>query len=166
MAGGVDDNVHIYREDAAGAWSESGTPIPLGHASGNGLIRGNAEVLKPMAAGVALTPDGQRLLVANYENDSISVVDVGQGKVVQDLDLRPGKIDPKMSGQAGGEFPYAIAVAANGTAYVSSLRDREIVVLSTTGTLRVTARIKVAGNPNRMILSADGSRSVRGRRQL
>ncbi|MGZ5959723.1 MAG: bifunctional YncE family protein/alkaline phosphatase family protein [Rhizomicrobium sp.] len=158
VAGGVDDNVHIYREGAAGAWSESGTPIPLSHASGNGLVRGNAEVLKPMAAGVALTPDGQRLLVANYENDSISVVDIGQGKVVQDLDLRPGKIDPKMSGQAGGEFPYAIAVATNGTAYVSSLRDREIVVLSTDGTLRVTARIKVAGNPNRMILSADGSR--------
>lgn len=158
IAGGVDDNVHTYRTNATGLWAESRTAIPLGHVAGNGLIRGNAELLKPMAAGLALTPDGQRLLVANYENDSISVVDLGQGKVVQELDLRPGKLDPKNAGRPGGEFPYAIAAAANGAAYVSSVRDREVVVLSTTGSLRVTARIRVQGNPNRMILSADGSR--------
>jgi DNA-binding beta-propeller fold protein YncE len=158
VAGGVDDNVHTYRLDATGQWVESGTPVPLGHAAGNGPVRANPDALKPMAAGVALTPDGQRLFVANYENDSVSVVDVEEGRVVQELDLRPGKIDPRKSGQPGGEFPYWIAVTPGGTAYVSSLRDREIVVLSTKGQLHVVARIKVQGNPNRLLLNADASR--------
>jgi YVTN family beta-propeller protein len=158
VAGGVDDNVHTFRADLAGVWTENGAPIPLGHKSGNGLIRGNADVLKPMAAGLALSPDGQRLLVANYENDSVSLIDLRQGKVTQELDLRPGKIDPKKSGRPGGEFPYTIAIGADGTAYVSSLRDREIVVIAPGDTLHVTARIKIDGNPNRMLISADGSR--------
>jgi YVTN family beta-propeller protein len=158
VAGGVDDNIHEYRNDSAGQWSESGEPIALGHKSGNGLVRGNAELLKPMAAGLALTRDGERLLVANYENDSISVVDVKRREIIQELDLRPGKIDPKNTGRPGGEFPYAIAIAPNGKAYVSSVRDREIVVLSTAQPLRVTSRIKVEGNPNRMIVDTGGSR--------
>jgi YVTN family beta-propeller protein len=158
VAGGVDDNVHEYRRESSGKWNEIGQPIALGHKSGNGLVRGNAELLKPMAAGLALTSDAERLLVANYENDSISVVDVKQRKVVQELDLRPGKIDRKASGRPGGEFPYAIAIASNGKAYVSSERDREIVVLATTDTLRVIARIKVAGNPNRMLFDAGSAR--------
>ncbi len=78
VAGGVDDNVHTYSVDAAGVWAESGAPIPLGHASGNGLIRGNAAALKPMAAGLALTKDGRNILVANYETDSVSMVDLSQ----------------------------------------------------------------------------------------
>jgi YVTN family beta-propeller protein len=158
VAGGVDDNIHEYHKDTAGHWGESGAPIPLGHKSGNGLVRGNADLLKPMAAGLALTPDGARLLVANYENDSISVVDIRQRKVVQEIDLRPGKIDPNETARAGGEFPYAIAIAPNGKAFVSSLRDREIVVLSAAESVRVVSRIRVEGNPNRMILDTGGSR--------
>lgn len=157
VAGGVDDNVHVYRRNATGLWAESGAAIALGHTSGNGLVHGNAEALKPMAAGIALTPSG-RLLVANYENDSVTLVDPAQGKAVQELDLRPGKVDPKQAGRAGGEFPYWIAVAPNGTAYVSSLRDREIVVLSTAGTAKITARIAVTGNPNRLLLNRDATR--------
>ena len=158
IAGGVDDNVHDYRADAAGVWAESGSPIALGHASGNGLVRGNAASLKPMAAGLALAPDGARLLVSNYENDSVTLVDLRQRVAIQELDLRPGKNNPKKSGVAGGEFPYWIAIAADGTAYVSSERDREIVVLALRGRLRVTARIMIAGNPNRMVLNATGTR--------
>jgi DNA-binding beta-propeller fold protein YncE len=158
IAGGVDDNVHIYRSDGTGRWSEDGAPIPLGHSAGNGLIHGNAKLLRPMAAALALLSGGQRLIVANYENDSISVIDVAQRKVVQELDLRPGKIDAKLSGHPGGEFPYDIVNGKDDTAYVSSLRDREIVVVSTRDKLAVTSRIKVAGNPNRMVLNSDGSR--------
>jgi DNA-binding beta-propeller fold protein YncE len=158
IAGGMDDNIHTYRVDPSGAWAEAGSPISLGHASGNGLVRGNAELMKPMAAGIALAPDGSRLLVANYENDSVSLVDLTKGKVAAELDLRPGKIDSKQSGTPGGEFPYWIVIGPNDTAYVSSLRDREIDVISLAGSLRITGRIKVEGNPNRMTLNRDGSR--------
>jgi DNA-binding beta-propeller fold protein YncE len=153
VAGGVDDNVHTYRKDKAGTWSESGAPVALGHHSGNGLVP-MPELLKPMAAGVALTPDG-RALVANYENDSVSLVDLAARKVIGERDLRPGKIDPKQSGVAGGEFPYWIAVAGD-KAFVSSLRDREIDVLALKD-LGLVTRIKVPGNPNRMVVNRAGT---------
>ncbi len=155
VAGGVDDNVHIYQKDASGAWSASGEPIPLGHRWGNGLTPSPAAV-EPMAAGIALTPDGSKALVANYENDSVTLVDLTSRKVLIERDLRPGKSDPKKSGVPGGEFPYDVAIAGD-KVFVSSLRDREIDVLSLAGGLKVTARIKIAGNPNRMILNRAGT---------
>ena len=152
VAGGSDDNLHIYRRNS-GTWSESGTAIALGHRSGNGLVA-LPELLKPMAAGVALTADGHAL-VANYENNSVSLVDLTARKVITERDLRPGKSDPKQSGVAGGEFPYWIAIAGD-KAFVSSLRDREIDMLSLKD-LNVVARIKVPGNPNRMIINRAGT---------
>ena len=44
--------------------------------------------------------------------------------------------------------------AASATAYISSIRDREIVVVSLSGTPAVTARISVKGQPNKMTLNA------------
>ena len=154
-SGGQDDNVHIY--DFAGAqWSERvGSPIPLGHAAGNGLA------VSPEAAGLAITSDGTRLLVADYYNDSVTLLAKTNGawSKVGEIDLRPGKLDPaNSSGVPGGEYPFWIAIGSNNTAYVSSLRDREIVVLSLAGQAAVTSRIKVSGQPNRLVLNADSSR--------
>lgn len=157
VAGGSDNNVHVFRADDQGKWAEDGAAVALGHPSGNGVIK-SAIALKPMAAGTALTADQNTLLVANYENNSVAVVDTAARKISSELDLRPGKIDPKDTGVAGGEFPYWIAVKGSDTAYVSSLRDREIVVLSLLPTPHVTARIKVPGNPNRLILDKAGAR--------
>src|SRR5262249_16137947 len=145
IAGGADDNLHTYRKDSAGTWSENGAAIALGHHWGNGLMS-SAELLMPMAAPVASTQDAP-VLLPNYENHSVSLVDLATRKVVAERDLRPGKADPAKSGVPGGEFPYWIAVAGD-KAFVSSLRDREIDVLSLTGKLSVTDRIKVPGNPN------------------
>jgi YVTN family beta-propeller protein len=154
VAGGADDNLHTFHENSSGTWSESGTPIALGHRWGNGLVP-SPELLKPMAAGVALTANGDAL-VANYENDSVSLVDIASRKLIAERDLRPGKADASQSGIAGGEFPYWIAIAGD-KAFVSSLRDREIDVLSVKNGLAVTARINVAGNPNRMIVNRAGT---------
>ena len=43
---------------------------------------------------------------------------------------------------------------SSATAYVSSIRDREIDVVSLSGTPAVTARIPVKGQPNKMTLNA------------
>jgi YVTN family beta-propeller protein len=67
------------------------------------------------------------------------------------MSLRPGDLNSANNGVAGGEFPYWVAVAKSGLVYVSSLRDREIDVVNTT-TQSVT-RIKVPGNPNRLVLN-------------
>lgn len=155
VGGGVDDNVHVYAR-AGGAWAESGTPIALGHTAGNGL----APSLSPRStSGLAPTADGRRLVVANYENDSISVIDVATRTKIAELDLRPGKTDPAKHGVAGGEFPLWVSIAGNTTAYISSQRDREVVVVDITGaTPSVVTRIPIAGTPNRMALNRTATR--------
>ena len=151
VGGGSDDNLHFYKPDSKGSWAEDGAPVAFGHKAGNGLIK-SPLVLKPETGGVALTADGRTAVVANYENDSIDVVNIADRKISAELDLRPGKIDPANKGVAGGEFPYWIAIKGNDTAYVSSERDREIVVVALSPTAHVTTRIPVTGNPNRLLL--------------
>ena len=174
VAGGVNDNVHIFTQSAATAtaaatWVEApGSALALGHGLGIGLniqpsgaIAINSQIgVYPCAAGVAISNDGKTLVVANYYNDSITVFTGGLGnwsKAAPNLDLRPGKSDPSKAGVAGGEYPFWVAVKGNGssaTAYVSSIRDREIVVVNVGGTPAVTARIPVKGQPNKMTVNA------------
>jgi DNA-binding beta-propeller fold protein YncE len=150
VAGGVDDSLHTYAL-AKGGWSEEGAPIPFGHKEGLGIL------IKPSAAGLAVSADGTRVLVADRHNDAVTLVDTQKHAVAGELDLRPGKNDPAQKGVAGGEYPDWVAIRGNDTAYVSSLRDREIVVVALNGAPHIAARIKVAGVPNRMILNADQS---------
>ena len=82
-----------------------------------------------MAAGLAVSANGKKLVVANSANDSITLIDTVAKKVIAELDLRPGKNDPAQKGVPGGEYPYGVAFNGDDKAYVSSLRDREIVVL-------------------------------------
>src|SRR5262249_6455006 len=137
-------------------WSESLPPISLGHKSGLGVNDdeeskdgGN----KPVAAGLAVNRDGTRLLVANSQNDSVSLVDVAQNRVLAELDLRPGRNDPAKRGVAGGEYPYDVVFRGNDKAFVSTLRDREIVALDLRATPAISARIKTRGQPGKMILN-------------
>jgi YVTN family beta-propeller protein len=147
VSGGGDDQLHVFAQ-TSGAWAEaSGSPIALGHKSGNGLAQG------PLATGVAVTADGKRAVVANRYNDSITVVDLIGNKVAAELDLRPGK-SGGASGTPGGEYPNSVAIVGSSTAYVSSERDREIVVVDISGaTPAVKARVPVKGNPNKMTLN-------------
>ncbi len=146
VGGGVDDVVHTFGKKE-NAWAEMGEAIPLGHKVGLGME------VKPMAAGVGITADGKWLIVANYENDSVTVVDLAARKVSAEFDLRPGKSDAAKVGMAGGEFPYSVAVRGNDRAYVSSVRDREIVVVNLAGAPNVVARIALHGQPNKMTLN-------------
>jgi DNA-binding beta-propeller fold protein YncE len=169
VSGGVNDMVHIITRNAGGIWGEqSGNTLALGHSSGNGLglppdpaNTGVNEMVgvKPCASGVAISRDGKTLVVANYYNDSITVFKGGYGKWSkgQELDLRPGKTDPSQAGVPGGEYPFWVAVKGKGataTAYVSSIRDREIVVVDLQGAPKVKTRIPVKGQPNKMTLNA------------
>jgi DNA-binding beta-propeller fold protein YncE len=158
-SGGQDDNVHVFARDN-GHWTESGTPIALGHKTGLGIPeRTETKItpLSPMVAGVAVSPNGKLLLAANYQNDSVSLVDLEAMHVVAELDLRPGKINPAQKGVPGGEYPYGIIFAGNDKAYVSSLRDREIIALDLKPALGVISRIKTRGQPGRLIANRAGT---------
>jgi hypothetical protein len=69
VSGGEEDCVHIFSR-AAGAWQEAIPPVRLGHTAGLGLA------VKPEVAGLAVNSAGTTLIAANYENDSISVIDL------------------------------------------------------------------------------------------
>jgi DNA-binding beta-propeller fold protein YncE len=150
VGGGVDDDVHVFaRRDEK--WSEDAAAlIRLGHHAGKGLEA------TPEVAGLALSADGGRLVVANFYNDSISIVPLAGGLSAGpalELSLQPGQ------GRAGGTYPYWVAMKGNNTAYVSSMRDREIDAVDLAGRVpAVVARISVRGNPNRMVLNRAGSR--------
>jgi DNA-binding beta-propeller fold protein YncE len=150
LAGGADDNVHTFAQNN-GQWVEVGTPIDLGHS---GDLMQKETFVGPTAAGVGISADGATLVVANYETDSITLVDLVHGAVANEYDLRPGRINLQQSGVPGGEFPFGVTVAGNNTIYVASSRDREIDVLNlNAGVLTVTARIPVKGNPEKLILN-------------
>jgi DNA-binding beta-propeller fold protein YncE len=147
VTGGVDDTLHTYAL-SSGQWAESGTPIALNH---NKIGVGIAQ--QPLAAGVAVTADGKHAVVADMYNDSITVVDLVARSVSGELDLRPGK-SGGTSGTPGGESPLWVQIVGNNTAYVSSERDREVVVADLTASAPVVkARIAVRGNPLKMVLN-------------
>lgn len=154
VSGGTDDNVHTFALRAGRQWKEEREPIKLGHASGLGFLTGK----EPLAAGgVAVTADGKTLLVANIYNDSVSIIDLKTRHVAHEIDLRPGKQSAKLAGIPGGEYPFWITAKGSSSAYVSCLRDREVVELKLGAQPSIGARIKLDGNPNKMVLSADGS---------
>jgi YVTN family beta-propeller protein len=162
-----------------GSWPAAPSGVlTLGHKLGNGLnlapngvIAINQQVgVYPCAAGVAISNDGQTLVAANYYNDSITIFTGGLGHWSKgiELDLRPGKSNAWQAGVPGGEDPFWVVIKGNGlgaTAYVSSIRDREIDVVNLGGwspgsislaswAPSVIARIPVTGQPNKMTLNA------------
>ncbi len=153
-AGGADDAVYVYRK-AGGLWSPAG-PIPLGHAN-----KGVGIGVRPNASGIGISADGATLVVANNYNDSISVIDTATGHVRYEHDLRPFSAHNEgVDGGVGGTFPFAVVMKGNGTAYVSSDRDREVVAVDVTSPTEghLIARIKLDGNALGMTLDASQSR--------
>lgn len=173
VSGGQDDRVYIYKSN--GAQFVPDTPfILLGHNSnatapfpnydgsilkgtkaaqavtfgGGSLIVGGAVV-----AGLAVSRDGKTLVAANFENDSISIVDTVTRKVVNEVKFfTPG------GSVAQGEFPYDVALLSNDdgsakTAFVTSQRDDEVMVVDIAG--GSFHAIPVGDQPNRMALSND-----------
>jgi len=152
-AGGNDDAVYVYTR-SGGAFAPAGT-IPLGHSSTHGH-NGLGFGVEPNAGGLDLSADGKTLVVANNYNDSISVVDTASGKVRYEHDLRPFSANNEAtSGVEGGTYPFAVAVKGNATAYVSSDRDREVVVvdISSASAGHLIKRIKLDGNGLGMTLN-------------
>lgn len=148
VSGGVNDNVHIFNK-AGDTWQEAGAAVELGH-----MNKGEGIRVRPMAAGMAVNKSGTRLLVANFENDSVSLIDLQTRLEIAELDLRPGKIDPAMSGKPGGTYPVSVSFVGDDKAYVSAQRDRELIALSTEDdNLAVVSRIGFKGQPTKMTLN-------------
>jgi DNA-binding beta-propeller fold protein YncE len=160
VSGGVDDDVHVFAP-GTGGWAEKGLAISLGHYKGvdkkSKLYDGGSGLgVQPQVSGIAVSADNKTLAATNFYNDSLSLIDLPTGRVTE-VPLRPGDISKSQTGMPGGAYPFAVVIKGNDTAYISSLRDREIDVVSLRGTPHLTARIKVDGNPNRLALNKDGA---------
>ena len=152
VSGGGDDDVHAYAREGS-QWVEAYQPIRLRHKAGNGIG------IAPAVAGLAVTADGRQLVAANYFNDSISLIDTASHTVSSELDLRPGKSGGP-HGVAGGENPFWVSIKGNSTAYIGSQRDREVDVvdISRPAQPQLVKRIKLQGNPVKMLLDARQAR--------
>ncbi len=161
-AGGNDDAVYVYTK-SGGAFVAS-APIALGHfapgATGSARNKGVGIGVQPNASGIGISADGATLVVANNYNDSISVIETATRHVRYEHDLRPFfSGNEGTNGAVGGTFPFGVVMKGNGTAYVSSDRDREVVVIDVSSLTagHLIKRIKVDGNALGMTLDASQS---------
>jgi YVTN family beta-propeller protein len=162
-AGGNDDAVYVYTK--SGGSFVAAAPIALGHfapgATGSARNKGIGLGVQPNASGLDISADGRTLVVANNYNDSISVIDTATRTLRYEHDLRPYFANNEgKSGGVGGTFPYAVVIRGTDFAYVSSDRDREVVVvdISSPAQGRLVTRIKLDGNALGMALDASQSR--------
>jgi len=150
-AGGADDAVYVYTKNGTSFTAEK--PIALGHfpagATGNARNKGVGISVQPNVSGMDLSADGHTLVVANNYNDSISVIDTTTRTVRYEHDLRPFFANNEnKAGGTGGTFPYAVVMKGNDTAYVSSDRDRQVVVVDVSSLTEghLITRIALDGN--------------------
>jgi len=157
VSGGVDDVVYEFvRADNRFI---SGRTFQLRHRPIFVFATTPERAVAPLAGPLACSPDGSRLLVANLNNDSVSLLDLSHGKVIREQDLRPGKIDPTLRGRPGGSYPRGIVWISATRAYVGSERDREIISLKVSADrIEVIHRTPVHGQPIALISNRSGSR--------
>lgn len=168
VSAGDDDRIYIYKFNGSQYVPEAPFII-LGHNS-NGtspfpkydgsLLKGTiAAVAAPtivtgaVVAGLAVSADGKTLVAANFENDSVSIVDTATRTVTREVHFfLPGET------VAQGEFPYDVAILSNAdgsarTAYVTSQRDNQVMGIDiATGQF---TPIAVGNQPNRLIIGKD-----------
>jgi YVTN family beta-propeller protein len=96
-------------------------------------------------AGLAQSRDGQLLYVAENLADSLAVLDLESGTVLQRV--------------PAGRYPYGVAVGPDGTVYASAWGGYEVRSWRPAGDrLEAAATIPAGRHPSALLLSADGSR--------
>jgi YVTN family beta-propeller protein len=136
-SGGNDDAIYVY--DWIDGKASIADPIVLN------AKKKQSQDGRKYPAGIAISPDGATLYVAENLGDSLAVVDIATGSVKQRL--------------ATERYPYGVAVAPNGAVYVSNWGGSTVSMFKpSNGKLEPVARIPVGRHPSSMILTKDGSR--------
>ncbi len=131
---GADDN-WIYVYDFSKGYASNERKI---------ILAEQGEDLYP--AGLAISPDGHRLYAVNNLADSVSVIDVVEGEVLESIPLEEGA------------YPYACVPSTDGKSLYVSLWGRSAVAVIDTEQAEVIGRIPTDDHPNAMVLSPDGKR--------
>jgi YVTN family beta-propeller protein len=155
--GGTDDAVYAYTKTGS-IWAQA-AKIALGHGTEGAVGLGRS--VRANAGSVALSSDGATLVVANNYNDSITVIDTKTNAIRYEHDLRPYfSGNESVAGAIGGTYPFAVVIKGNGTAYVSSARDREVVVVDISNPVagKLIKRVPLDGNGLGMTFDAAQAR--------
>ncbi len=133
-SGGGQQKIHVY--DVAGDRLTETTSVDLPTKNPAG------ETVNMFPAGLAVTPDGKRLVVADHLADAASVVDLDTGAVTT---------------TPVGHAPQGVALSADGsTAWVTNQGGSTVSVLDLTGEApKVTGEIPVGTHPSAVLLSGD-----------
>ena len=166
VSGGFENKIWIFRFQA-----ENQTPITpaspgpntnveapfidvSGFASAANSPRYNSDRAPVYPTGIAITPDGNTLFVANNLGDSLGVIeDIRGRRKLTRIDLRR---------QGDGEqfiYPYAVAVVpqqdSSVKAYVSCWNDSTVAVVHAG---RLVSRVAVGRHPTAMLLNPERTR--------
>jgi YVTN family beta-propeller protein len=147
VSGGDDNEVMIF--DFAGGKAEQSGKIILGGADYHKLSdRERAEARRKglgefaFPAGIAVTPDGKRLYVAENLTSKVAVIDLATRQVITKI--------------AVGEYPYDCEISGDGgRVYVSNWGARSVAVIDPTSN-KVVNNIPVGDHPNDLELTRDG----------
>ncbi|MEO6724996.1 MAG: beta-propeller fold lactonase family protein [Blastocatellia bacterium] len=147
VSGGDDNEVMIYNF-AGGKATEAGK-INLGSAGYHKLDdKGRAEARRnnkgefAFPSGIAATPDGKRLYVAENLSNKVTVVDLSNNQVITKIEV--------------GEYPYDCLASNDGKrVYVSNWGSRSIAVIDPANN-SIIGNIQVGDHPNDIELTRDG----------
>ncbi|HET8654692.1 MAG TPA: bifunctional YncE family protein/alkaline phosphatase family protein [Longimicrobiaceae bacterium] len=144
----------VYRYDWADGRAALRDSLPLAepdttsapNPSAPGVTHTSRQTGQRYPAGLALSADGATLYVAENLADDVAVVDLASGRVLQRLPTE--------------RYPYAIAVAPDGTVYASAWGGHTVSVFEPAGggRLRDAGRVTVGRHPAAMLLSHDATR--------
>jgi YVTN family beta-propeller protein len=170
VSAGIDDRIYVYKNDGS-QYVPDAPFILLGHNTDQtapfpkydgGLLKdspaqaaaGSEQIATgAVVAGLAVSKDGKTLVAANFQNDSVSIVDTDTRQVLQEVKFFvPG------SKVATGEFPFYVAIKStkDGAAtkvFASSQRDDEVLAVDIS--TQAVTRIPVGSQPNKIRLSPD-----------
>jgi YVTN family beta-propeller protein len=136
-SGGGSEQIHVYAVSGGQLTEQAPIPLPT--------INPTGAKINMFPAGLEVTPDGKRLVVADHLADAVSVVDLATNAV---------------STVAAGHTPYGVALTSDGsTAYVTNQGGNTVSVVDLTGAApTVKDTIQVGTHPNAAVLDSAGQR--------
>ena len=135
-SGGDDDLIHVY------SWRDRQAAD-----AGTITLRTKADPKKSgtsYPAGLAVSPDGQLLFVAENLGDSLAIVDTATRAVLQRI--------------PAGTYPYGVLAGRHGEVYVSCWAGAVAVFRSEKGAWRRTAQLDGGRHPSAMAIDRAGRR--------
>ena len=160
VSGGIGDLVYSFRLSSGKFVADApffvlNTGVLLDSTPAGPAIDSFGLTAVPMVAGVAVNQEGSKLYAANFENDSVSILDIKSRQLLKRIQFaKPG------GDEAIGEYPYWIVCRGKTKSkaekvFVSSQRDSQVMVIEADDSFH---KIDVGAEPNKMILSSGGDR--------